>query len=428
MKFLEEKFVPIAAKLGQQRHLAAIRDGFVVTMPITIAGALAVLLNNIGGVFAESGLNIPSIQVAYGDFLTNSGVGNVLLTINRATLSMLAIITVMCISYALAKSYEGDGMATAALATGCYLGLTPSGETGAVAPEFLSSTGVFVAMILAIVTAEIFTRLAKNEKLKIKMPDGVPPAVAKSFSSLIPGLLTIVLICGTGTIITQLTNMDIWALITKFVSAPLTSVADSAGTAFLETFFMNLLWVFGLHGTNIVGAITGTILGPLTLENQALFAAGQEPIYTYVGASHGIFAMLGGSGCTMGALVAIFLFSKSKAKRTVANLAIAPGLFNINEPVTFGLPVVMNPVIAIPFVVCPVILAVSTYFLMEAGLIRRICISVPWVTPPILVAFLATGGDIRAAIWQAIELVFLVVAWTPFIMISDRMERKEEQA
>ena len=138
--------------------------------------------------------------------------------------------------------------------------------------------------------------------------------------------------------------------------------------------------------------------------------------------------MLGGSGCTMGALVAIFLFSKSKAKRTVANLAIAPGLFNINEPVTFGLPVVMNPVIAIPFVVCPVILAVSTYFLMEAGLIRRICISVPWVTPPILVAFLATGGDIRAAIWQAIELVFLVVAWTPFIMISDRMERKEEQA
>lgn len=424
MKFLEEKFIPVAAALGEQRHLVAIRDGFVVTMPITIAGALAVLLLNFGGIFAKTGLNMPSVQEAYVNFLKTTGLTNILSTINRSTLSMLAVLSVTSIAYHLAKRYDGDGMAAGAIAMGCYLGLTPAGETGAVESGFLGSTGVFVAMIVAIISTEIFVRLSRNKKLKITMPDGVPPAVAKSFLSLLPGLISIALVSAMGTIIAQVTGLNVWELITKFVSAPLTNIADSAGTAFFETTLMNLLWIFGLHGTNIVGSITGTILGPLNLENMDLYAAGKEPIHTYTGASHSVFAMMGGSGCTLGALIAIFLFSKSKANRTVAQIAIAPGLFNINEPVTFGLPIVMNPVYAIPFVVGPTVLAVTTYFLMQLGIVGRICISAPWVTPPILLQFLATGGNIPAAIWGAVEIVLLTILWTPFVMMSYKMEQK----
>lgn len=427
MKFLEEKFIPIAAALGEQRHLVAIRDGFVVTMPITIAGALAVLLLNFGGIFAESGLNMPNVQTAYVNFLKTTGLTNILSTINRSTLSMLAILSVACISYHLAKRYEGDAMASAAIATGCYLGLTPAGKTGAVETQFLGSTGVFVAMIIAIISTEIFVRLSKNEKLKITMPEGVPPAVAKSFSSLLPGLISIAIVSSIGTIITQSTGLNIWELITKFVSAPLTNIADSAGTAFFETTLMNILWIFGLHGTNIVGSITGTILGPLNLENMELYAAGKEPIHIYTGASHSVFAMFGGSGCTLGALIAIFLFSKSKANRTVAQIAVAPGLFNINEPVTFGLPVVMNPVFAIPFVVGPTVLAVATYYLMQLEIIGKICISAPWVTPPVLLQFLATGGNIPAAIWGIIEIVLLTLLWTPFVMLAYKMEKNNAE-
>lgn len=424
MKFLEEKFVPIAAAMGQARHLVAIRDGFVTLMPITIAGALAVLIQNIGGIFAPSGLNMPSIQTTYNQFLNSTGLNSMLSSLNRATLSMMAVLTVVCVGYNLAKSYGGDAMASGAIGLGCYLGLTPAGETGAVEAIFLKSEGVFVSMLIAIISTEIFIRLTKSKKLTLTMPDGVPPAVAKSFSSLFPALITLVIVCFSGTAIYLVTHQTIWDLITTFVSAPLTSIADSVGTAFFETFLMNLLWVFGLHGTNIVGSITGTILGPLTLENQDLFAAGLEPIHTYVGASHSVFAMLGGSGCTIGAIIAIYLVGKSKSSKMVAQLATAPGIFNINEPVTFGLPIVMNPVYAIPFIVGPAVLAVATYILMDLGIIRRICISAPWVTPPVLLGFLATGGDIKAAIWNLVEVILLILLWIPFVMVADRMQKK----
>ena len=128
----------------------------------------------------------------------------------------------------------------------------------------------------------------------------------------------------------------------------------------------------------------------------------------------------------MGAIIAIFLFSKSKASRSIATLATPCGIFEINEPLVFGLPIVMNVVYMFPFIFGPVILGVLTYYIMEMGIIRRCCISAPWVTPPILIGFLATGGDFKGAIWNVIELVILTVLWTPFIMMNDKLEAKED--
>ena len=340
---------------------------------------------------------------------------------------------------------EADAPAGAIVALATYLGLTPAMTTlpegvsdlasvaadatlgaEAVGTAYLASTGLFVGMVVALITAEVFSFLAKNKHLVISMPDGVPPAVSKAFSSLIPAILTMLLIGAAGSYILIFTHQNIWTLINQFVSAPLTHIADSVGTVALVNFMVGFLWIFGLHGANIVGAVTSPILKPLSLENVATYATGQTPPHIYTEEFGIAYVNLGGSGATIGLVLAIFLFSKSKASRTVASLAAAPAIFEINEPLTFGLPIVMNPVFAIPFVVGPVVLGVVSYFLVAAGIVGKTCIIAPWVTPPVLGAFLITGGDIRAAIWNVVEIVLLTVMWAPFVMMSDRMSGQEQ--
>ena len=445
MKFFEEKFVPIAARVGSQRHLVAIRDAFVVIMPVTIVGAIAVLINNIQGIFAENGLNMVSIQEGYTNFITSTGIQDVMTAVNKGSINMMAILLVAVLGYNMAIGLDGDGIATSVVSLTCYLGLAPAVQTlgksyatrdaagealdsievlttdvaaGGIAANKLDSNGMFVGMILTIIVAEIFVRLSRNDKLKITLPDGVPPAVAGSFTVLIPAIITVILVVAVGTYIDKFTGMNIWDIILKFVSAPLNSVADTIGTAILVEFLIHLLWVFGLHGANIVGAVTTPIFTPMTLENTQAFEAHQELPNVVCGTW--LYSRLGGSGSTLGLIIAVLIFSKVQAERTVVGISIAPGLFEINEPITFGIPIVMNPTYMIPFVLGPTILGGLSYFLMDIGVIERVCLQVPWVTPPVLYPFLATGGGFKGAIYQVIEIVGLVILWTPFVMMSNK--------
>ena len=451
MKFLEEKFVPLAARLGSQRHLVAIRDAFVVIMPVTIVGAIAVLINNIQGIFAENGLNIPSIQQGYSQFISSTGISDIMTAVNKGSINMMAILLVGTLGYQMATGLDGDGIATSVVALTCYLGLAPAVQTlsksystadasgkaldsievltgdiaaGGIAGNKLDSNGMFVGMILTIIVAEIFVRLSRNDKLKITLPDGVPPAVAGSFTVLIPAIITVILVIAVGIYIDKITGMNIWDIVQKFVSAPLNSVADTIGTAILIEFLIHVLWVFGLHGANIVGSVTTPIFTPLGLENTAAFEAHQEIPHIVTGV--GVFTRLGGSGSTMGLIIAVLLFGKVQAERTVIGISIAPGIFEINEPITFGIPIVMNPVYMLPFIAGPVILAGLSYVLMQANIIERPCLTTPWVTPPILYAFLATGGGFKATIYQALTLVLLTILWTPFVMVSNKQNAVEQ--
>ncbi|MFQ6860570.1 MAG: PTS sugar transporter subunit IIC [Beduini sp.] len=441
MKFLEEKFVPFAARIGSQRHLVAIRDAFVVIMPVTIVGAVAVLINNIQGVFAENGLNVMSIYNGYTNFINNTGISDVMSAVNKGSINMMAVLLVVTLGYQMAKGLNGDGIATSVVSLTCYLGLAPAVQTlnnsyswaenaknvevltddiasGGIAGAKLDSNGMFVGMLLTIVVAEVFIRLSKNDKLKITLPDGVPPAVAGSFTVLVPAILTVILIVAVGTYIDRFTGMNLWTIIQKFVSAPLNSVADTLGTAVLVSFLTHILWVFGLHGANLVGAVTTPIFTPMLVQNTAAFENHQAIPNVVPGVD--LFTKMGGSGATLGLLIASLLFSKVQAERTVISISIAPGLFEINEPIIFGLPIVMNPIYMLPFILGPVVLSITTYLLMDFNIIERGCLSIPWVTPPLLSGFLVTGGGFRATIYQAIGIVFLVLLWTPFVMMSNK--------
>lgn len=435
MKFLEEKFVPFAAKVGSQKHLVAIRDAFVVMMPLTIAGALGVLLNNFQGVFGETGLNMPAVADGYTNFIQSTGLSNVFVGLNNASLAVMAILLAGLLTYNLTDANGGDALAGSIIGIGSfmsglvyYYGATKvdgSALGAVIETNELGSGGLFVAMLVGLLVGEVFPRLSKSDKLKISMPDGVPPAVAKSFSSLIPAILTVALVSAIYGYVLKFTGMTVFQVITKFLAAPLQGLSQNVFMVIVMYFMIDLLWIFGLHGANIVGSVTTPILSPLGIENINNFAAGKEPTNTVVGGLQSGFAFMGGSGATLGCIIAIFLFSKSKASKTIAQLAVAPGLFEINEPLTFGLPIVMNMVLAIPFILGPIILGVVTYFLMEAGIIRRPCIEAPWVTPPVLIGFLCTGGDIKGAIWNVIEIVFLTVLWTPFVLMNDKVNGTE---
>ena len=451
MKFLEEKFVPFAAALGNQRHLVAIRDAFVVIMPVTIVGALAVLINNIQGVFAENGLNVMSIYNGYSNFLKTTGIGDVMVAVNKGSINMMAVLLVAALGYQMAAGMDGDGIATSIVSLTCYLGLAPAVQTlttsyatsaadgssldsievatstiasGGIAGSKLDSNGMFVGMLLTIAVSEIFVRLSRNDKLKITLPDGVPPAVAGSFTVLIPAIFTVIIVVAAGIYVDKLTGMNIWDIIQKFVSAPLNSVADTLGTAILVEVLVHVLWVFGLHGANIVGAVTTPIFTPMGIENTAAFE-NHEPIPNIV-SSVAMFARLGGSGATLGLIIAVLLFSKVQAERTVISISIAPGLFEINEPITFGMPIVMNPTYMLPFIVGPTLLAVLTYICMQTNIIERGCLSIPWVTPPVLTGFLVTGGGFRAAIFQVVTIILDTILWVPFVMMSNKQNATAE--
>ena len=443
MKFLEEKFVPVAARIGSQRHLIAIRDAFVVIMPVTIVGAIAVLFNNIQGVFAENGLNMPAIYDGYTSFIQSTGIQDILTAVNKGSINMMAVLLVAALGYQMAIGMNGDGIATAVVSLTCYLGLAPAVQTlstnyaltgdsievaasdvvaGGIAGSKLDSNGMFVGMLLTIVVAEIFVRLSKNDKLKITLPDGVPPAVAGSFTVLIPAIITVILVIAVGTYIVKFTGLNIWDIVQRFVSAPLNSVADTMGTAVLVAFLISVLWVFGLHGSNLVGAITTPIFTPMLVENTSAFENHAEIPNVIAGVD--IFTKIGGAGCTIGLIIAGLLFSKSQAERTVIGISTAPAIFEINEPVIFGIPIVMNPIYMLPFIVGPVIMAAVTYLLMDINIIERGCLSIPWVTPPILAGFLVTGGGFKAAIYQVAQLIFLTVLWAPFVMMANRQNEQ----
>lgn len=441
MKFFEEKFVPLAAAIGSQRHLVAIRDAFVVLTPISIVGAIAVLLNNIHTLFDKNGLNVLAIYNGYLNFLTNTGLGEVFTAINKGSINMMAILLVVALGYTMAVGLEGDGIATAIVSLTCYLGLVPAVQTigtavswadkaqsvevltetiatGGIEANKLNSEGMFVGMILTIIVSEIFVRLSRSDKLKIVLPDGVPPAVANSFTVLIPAIITVIAVVAGGTYIAKISGQNIWQIITSFVSAPLSDVADTLGTALLSTFLINFLWIFGLHGANIIGAITTPVYTPMLLANTEAYQAGKEAKYIISGIN--VFNTLGGSGCTIGLVIALLIFGKVQSEKTVVGISVAPAIFEINEPIIFGIPIVMNPIYMIPFVLGPVLMTLLAYVLTQVGLIEKVVLSTPWVTPPILWGFLATGGGIKAMIFQAVELVLLTLLWIPFVMVSNK--------
>lgn len=420
IKFLETYFVPIAGKFGSQRHLVAVRDGFVSITPLILVGALAVLINS---------FPIDAYQHLMGAIFGGENwksFGGNLWTGTFAVMSLLAAIST---SFHLARFYKADSLAAALLTFGCLLMLyAPSAkDPGALPFTFLGAQGLFVSLFTALIATEIFVHLAGNPRLIIKMPAGVPPAVAKSFAALIPSMAVLALFGLLKCILVTVGVTDLHQAIFQLIQAPISGLADQYGSALLVAFLVHILWFFGLHGTNILGPLLNAVYLPAINDNIAAFQAGQPIPHIVTIPFFDAFVWMGGAGCTIGLVAAIFIAGKRKANRSIAKLGAAPIAFNINEPIMFGMPIVLNPIYLIPFVLTPLVLATTTYVAISTGIVPRTIAMMPWTTPPIIGGFLVTGS-VMGALLAAVNLTISILIYIPFVIMGERYEAREEAA
>ncbi|EAG0994899.1 PTS sugar transporter subunit IIC [Listeria monocytogenes] len=386
--FMEKYFIPYAAKIGGQRHLVAIRDGFITTMPLMILGSFAVLINN---------FPIPAYQKfmnnLFGEGTWQAFGGNVW----NGTFAILALLIAFTVAYNLAKSYDKDPLSSAVVSVATFftIGAIAPGADGIANTGGLGSTGLFLALIIAILSTEIFTRLSGSPKLIINMPDGVPPAVSRSFAALFPAMITV----------------SIFGLITAFFQA--------AGVTNLVISFYELVQEPFMQTINI----------PAIEANVKALEAGKELPYIVNKPFFDSFVNLGGTGATIGLIIAIFIVArKHKAYMTVSKLSAAPGIFNINEPMMFGLPIVLNPIMFIPYILAPLVLVTVAYFATAIGWVPACTIVTPWTTPPIIGGALATQS-IAGGVLAAVNLGLSILIFLPFAKIAQIQElRREKEA
>lgn len=452
--WMEEHFVPIAAKIGSQKYLVAVRDAFISIMPVTMAGSIAVLLNALVRDLPAK-FELTGITEAFGWLISING------NVWWGTLAMLALVFAFAIGYQICKVNDVNPLAGGLVSFASFIIVTPQTATvgldvteatsavttfltgagatlvegaetvtaniagwGFLPSAYLDAKGLFTALLIGFISALIFAKLMQRD-ITIKLPEQVPPAVSKAFASIIPGVIAMYA-CGLLAYgCTQLTQSSIGDLILKYVQMPFLAMSQGLGAIIIITMCVSIFWFFGLHGSNVLApALDGVYKTALTANtnfyNTNLTTEGLPYIWTR--GSFDAYAWMGGAGCTLALIIAIFIFSKRAETRKVAQLSAPMGLFNINEPVVFGLPIVLNPIYIIPWVFVPTILVIIAYAATSMGLVPPVFLEVPWVMPPILYAWMGTGFSFAAALLSLINLVLGTLMWAVFVIIANKVD------
>ncbi|ASK62409.1 PTS lactose transporter subunit IIC [Virgibacillus phasianinus] len=414
IEFMEKYFVPFASKVGSQRHLVAIRDGFVTIMPLMILGSMAILINNLPiGPYQDFMTNL------FGSDIWKNFGGNLW----EGTFQVISLLTAFTIAYQLANSYNKDALSAGIVSVASLIILMEPISEGAGLPIiWAGAQGLFIAIITALLSTEIFIRLLGNKRLVIKMPEGVPPAVAKSFSSLFPSMITLSIFSLFEVLTLAVDIPDIHQAFYELIQAPISHLSNTLFAAVLIAFLLHLLWFFGLHGSNMMEPIMQAVYLPAIEANAAAYKAGEAIPYVVTKPFFDAFMYLGGTGATLALITAVFIAGRRhKHYYSISKMSVAPGLFNINEPILFGFPVVLNPILFIPFLLTPVVLTVISYTAISIGLVPKTIAFIPWTTPPVIGGFLATGSWKGAAL-AIFNFAVAVVMYLPFIGIAVRMQ------
>jgi PTS system cellobiose-specific IIC component len=426
-RFLETKLLPAASKMAGQRHLAAIRDGFISFIPFLIIGSIFIIIQD----FPAPGWQELQVKL-FGEFFNQF-----IILPKRVTYDIMSIFIAAAISYKLAQSYRIDAFSASMLSISAFILLTPISTTididgtSHVVEKVITvggwygTNGIIVAIITGLVVTEMFNFFIKKGII-IKMPDGVPPAVSRAFSALLPGFVIIVAMLLVRLLFMQTPYENIHDFIYQVVSVPMQSlVANNIFGAIGTVFAISLLWCLGLNGGTIVNGIMRPFWVPLQDENLAAIEAGKVAPNII---TEQFFDMIwiGGAGATLAVVLVLLYKAKSKQYKELGKMSLAPGLFNINEPVMFGLPVVLNPVLMFPLLIGPIVITVLNYTAMALEIVARPTgVIIPWTTPPLIQGFLITGHW-SGALLQLVDIIIVMLIWLPFIAVMDKKKVAEE--
>lgn len=423
---LEKIMGSSAEKLGNNKVLIAIRDGFLVSTPLIIVASIFLVIAN---------FPIPG----YVDFLAQffgQGWPSKMDAIIDSTFSVLGLLGAVGIGYAYARQLESDPIAGGAVALVCFLIITPKVHSDFVnaangkafngfALAHLGSAGMFLAMITAIISVKIFVTI-KNKGWVIKMPDGVPPAVTQSFAALIPSAFAMFFFFVVYLVFSATDYQYAHNFIYKILQAPLMGFGQSLIFEPIYQFLSTLFWFFGINGP----AVTNTVFNPihlaLTAENLEAFKQGATLPNIFTGPFGDFFGNFGGGGSTLSLVFLMVFFGKSERMKKLGRLAIIPGIFGINEMIIFGLPVVLNPLIVIPFILTPLVNTILATIATLIGLIPYTTgAALPWTTPFFFSGWLSTGS-IVAGLFQIVLIMIGMGIYYPFFRVIDKQYLHEE--
>ena len=427
---LEKILLPFAVKIGKQPHINAIKNGFIKLMPLTLAGAMFVLINNVflnfgdGSFFYSLGVRLDASTIE-----TLNGLKTIGVNVYNGTLGIMSLMAPFFIGMAMAEERKVDSLSAGLLAVAAFMTVTPYsvGEAYAVGANWLGGANIISGMLIGIVVAEMFAFIIRRNWV-ITLPASVPESVARSFSALIPGFI-ILFIFGVISWLLGLYGHNFHQIIMDSISKPLASMGSVVGWAYV--IFNSLLWFFGVHGSLALTALDNGIKTPWALENIALYTEyGSVSAAIEAGKTFHFWAkpmldsyiLLGGSGATLGLIIAIFIASRRADHRQVAKLALPSGIFQINEPILFGLPIIMNPVMFIPFVLVQPILAAITLAAYSMGIIPPVTNLAPWTMPTGLGAFFNSNGSIAALLVALFNLGIATLVYMPFVILSNKAQ------
>lgn len=427
---MKEKFFDLLERFGSKiteiTALNAIKNAFIYLMPIIIGGSFATLLNNV--------LCSPKNGLAqFKGFEFLEQLGPIFSGVNYATMNFIAVFLAGVVAVTYCKAIgKKDVLLPATIAVASFVTLLPNSvstvtETGetvvianALASKYTSAQGMFVALITGILATKLFLKLLDVKKLKIKMPETVPTGVAKSFEVIIPATLTFFIVGIINYIFISVVGENICDVIYTVFQEPLMIVMQSPFGFLALCLFSGLLWVVGIHGQQVIKAVRDPLLLATLAANLDAFEAGEALPNIVTLPFWNTYMTIGGSGCTLGLLIAIFMVSKRDDYKEIAKLSIVPSLFGINEPVIFGLPIVLNPTMLIPFVITPLITGFIAYVALSAGIGSPASILVPFTVPPLMNAFISTAGSFGAVAIQIVCILVSVVIYFPFVKAANK--------
>lgn len=424
-EWINEKLLPPILKFVNTKAITALRNGMLYTMPFSIVGSIFLLL-----------ANFPVQSIA--DWVTNSGLGEYFNQAYGASFAIMAFFAVMGIVYSYVKAEGYEGLPAGMIGLVIFLLTMESSVTDAEANVTIANVidktwtggqGMISAILVGLFVGWGYTWFLKRD-IRIKLPEQVPTNVANSFTALIPAAVLTTIALGIYIFFDKVFQTTVVEWIYTVIQSPMQGVTDSLGGAMMLGFLVPFLWFFGVHGSTIVGGIMGPILQANSLANTAILESGKA--LTLENGGHIVtqqfldqFMTVTGAGMTIGIVLYMVAFARSAQFKQLGRLSLIPAFFNINEPIIFATPIVMNPIMVLPFILTPMVSGVITYFALYTGIVPLFtAVQVPWTTPPIISGFLV--GGIRTAILQFVVLAIGFFIYYPFIRKVDSLNYKQE--
>ena len=429
---IERYVLPVALKVAGQKHVLSVRDGIILNMPFMLIGSFFLI-------FAY--LPVPAWAQMMAGLFGDAWRDKLLYPV-KATYDIMAIISSFGIAYRLAEKYRTlDPLTSGAMALVAFIMTIPQHTLfapvagaaqkmvdGVIPVNLVGSQGLFVAIVISLLSTEIY-RFVSGRNLVIRMPEGVPPAVAKSFLALIPGFCVLACVLLLRLAVEASPFGDINNMISTIIGMPMHHVGGTLPGMIFSVILIGILWTLGLHGDAIVLVFIQPVWLANMTENFEAFQHNQPIPHIITQQFYDLWIAPGGTGALLGLVIFMLLHSRSVQMKQLGKIAAPGALFNISEPMVFGIPLVMNPYFFLPFILTPVILVLVTWFAMSLGLVAPPAgIALPFTTPIFVSGYLATGGHVSGSVLQAINLGISLVIYYPFFRAWDRLKAREEQA